>query len=107
MWALFAAGGTLTALLFPALIVLFLMVSTGNVPPGLEYDSVRGFVGGWPGRIALFIVVGLAAWHAAHRFRVLAHDFGIRSDAAVAIIGYGLAAAATVLAAVLPMMVPS
>ena len=32
IWGLFAAGGTLTAFVFPALIALFLVIATGNVP---------------------------------------------------------------------------
>jgi fumarate reductase subunit D len=100
-WMLFAAGGTLTALLFPVLIALFLLVSTGRVPPGLEYEAILDFASSLTGRTALFVIVSLSAWHAAHRMRVLAHDLGIRADRAVAWTVYSLAAIATVTAAVL------
>jgi len=43
IWSLFAAGGTLTAFLFPALIALFLLIATGNVPDGLPEMSRMGF----------------------------------------------------------------
>ena len=36
VWGLFAAGGTVAAFLFPALIALFLLIATGKVPEGLE-----------------------------------------------------------------------
>jgi len=101
VWLLFAAGGTLTALLFPVLIALFLLVSAGVVPSGLEYEAMHGFASSIIGRTALFVVVSLSAWHAAHRMRVLAHDLGIRADRAVAWTVYSLAAIATVTAAVL------
>lgn len=105
VWALFAAGGTLTALLFPALIALFLLVSLGRVPAGLEFEPLHAFLSGWPGRIFLVVLVALPAWHAAHRLRVLAHDFGIRADRGVAMLVYALAGVATVLAAALVLLV--
>ena len=47
----------------------------------------------------LFIVLFLSVWHAAHRLRVVAHDFGIRKDALVANAVYTIATIGTVLAA--------
>lgn len=101
VWALFAAGGTVTALLFPVVIALFLLVSAGHVPPGLTFEPLHAFAVSWPGRVLLFLLVALPAWHAAHRLRVLAHDFGIRADRTVAMLVYALASAATALAIVL------
>ena len=105
VWGLFAAGGTLTAFLFPALIALFLMVAVGFVPDGLSYDNFRGFVSSWPGKIILFVVLFLSLWHAAHRLRVVFHDFGIHADGPIAFVLYTLAAAGSVMAAVLVVMV--
>jgi len=99
VWGLFAAGGTLTAFVFPALITLFLLLATGNVPPGLEYEQIHMFAVSWLGKAVLFIVLFLSLWHAAHRLRVVAHDLGIRADRWVANTLYLLAGAATVLAA--------
>jgi len=99
VWGLFAAGGTLTAFVFPALIALFLFTAMGNVPGGLQFDQIHAFASSWLGKACLFIVLFLSVWHAAHRLRVVAHDFGIRMDALVANALYGLAAIATVLTA--------
>ncbi len=99
VWGLFAAGGTLAAFVFPALIALFLLVASGNIPPGLQYEQIHAFAAGWPGRAALFVVLLLSSWHAAHRLRVVAHDFGIRADKLVASTVYLLAVTGTVLAA--------
>mgnify|MGYP001814346039 CR=1 FL=1 len=99
VWGLFAAGGTVTAFLFPALIALFLLVAAGNVPPGLEYEAMHGFTSGWVGKAILFIVISLALWHAAHRLRVVFHDFGVRRDKAVANAVYLVAAIGTVMTA--------
>ncbi len=97
IWLLFAAGGTLTAFVFPALIALFLLIATGNVPDGLHYELFYSFVAGLPGKTALFIVLFLSLWHAAHRLRVVAHDFGLRKDRLVAYIVYSVATIGTVL----------
>lgn len=91
VWGLFAAGGTLTAFIFPALIVLFLLIASGHVPQGLQYESLHEFAATWLGKIALFGVLFLSLWHSAHRLRVVAHDFGIRNDKMVANVVYAFA----------------
>lgn len=99
VWSLFAAGGTLTAFIFPALIVLFLLIATGSVPEGLQYEQFHNFMASWLGKAALFVVLFLSLWHAAHRLRVVAHDFGIRKDKLVANAVYLVAIIGTVLTA--------
>jgi len=42
-------------------------------------------------------VIALFLWHAAHRLRVTLHDFGLRQDAAIAVVVYVVAAAGTLL----------
>lgn len=99
VWGLFAAGGTLTSFVYPALIALFLLVATGNVPDGLQFEQIHSFAASWVGKACLFIVLFLSVWHAAHRLRVVVHDFGVRKDTLVAIAVYTVAAIGTVLAA--------
>ena len=99
VWGLFAAGGTVTAFLFPALIALFLLVATGNVPDGLRYENMHAFATAWFGKAVLFIVISLALWHAAHRLRVVFHDFGVRQDKTVANAVYLVALIGTLLTA--------
>jgi succinate dehydrogenase subunit D len=99
VWGLFAAGGTVSAFLFPAVIVLFLLVALGRVPAGLEFDSIHAFADLLLGKIVLFLVIFLSLWHAAHRLRVVFHDFGVRSDKAVANAVYLVAAIGTVMTA--------
>ena len=84
VWGLFAAGGTVAAFLFPVLIALFLLVASGNVPQGLVYAEIHAFAAAWLGKFILFVVISLSLWHAAHRLRVVFHDFGVRMDKAVA-----------------------
>ena len=99
VWGLFAAGGTIAAFVFPVLIALFLMVALGNIPEGLLFKNIHAFAAGWIGKACLFIVIFLALWHAAHRLRVVFHDFGVRLDKAVANAVYLVAAIGTVMTA--------
>ena len=99
VWGLFAAGGTIAAFVFPVLIALFLIVALGSVPEGLQYENISAFASGWFGKLILFVVIFLALWHAAHRMRVVFHDFGVRQDKAVAKAVYLVAAIGTVLTA--------
>jgi fumarate reductase subunit D len=96
-WSLFAAGGTLAAFLAPVLVLLFLLAALGHTPTILGYDQLKLFVGHWFGKLALFGVITLFLWHAAHRLRVTLHDFGLRRDTVVAVCVYYTAAAGTVL----------
>lgn len=99
VWGLFAAGGTVAAFIFPALIALFLLVALDVVPAGLQFENLHAFAAGWFGKIVLFFVISLALWHAAHRLRVVFHDFGVRKDKVVAKAVYLVAALGTVLTA--------
>jgi len=99
VWGLFAAGGTLTSFVMPALIVLFLLVAMGNDPAGLQFDQFYAFASSWLGKLCLFVVLFLSLWHAAHRLRVVVHDFGVRQDKLVARVVYTVAAIGTVLTA--------
>jgi fumarate reductase subunit D len=99
VWGLFAAGGTVSSFIYPALIALFLMAALGYVPVGLRYENIHSFAENGFAKAGLLIVVSLAMWHSAHRLRVVFHDFGVRLDTAVANILYLLAFAGTVITA--------
>ena len=99
VWGLFAAGGTVTAFVFPVLIALFLMVALGKVPEGLHFENIHAFATSWVGKASLFIVISLSLWHAAHRLRVVFHDFGVRKDKAVANAVYLVALIGTLMTA--------
>lgn len=98
-WLLFAAGGTVCSFILPVLI-LITGIAAGlglfqGVDGSLTYPTMHAFVGFWLVKLALFGIIFLGLWHAAHRLRVCAHDFGIRADMPVALVLYGLAAAGT------------
>ncbi len=102
VWGLFAAGGTFAAFVTPVMILVTgLAVPLGLMPAeALAYDRVAGVLQNPVVKVLAFLVIFLPAWHAAHRLRITAHDYGLRADTAVMIVCYGLAAVATVLAAV-------
>jgi fumarate reductase subunit D len=84
VWGLFALGGTITSFLYPALILLFLFIAMGKTPINLEYAPIHQFASGLVGKLCFFFVISSALWHAAHRLRVVFHDFGVRNDKVVA-----------------------
>lgn len=98
VWGPFAAGGTLTAFLAPALIVATLAAALGHVPAGLDYDTLHAFAANWLGKLLIAGVLIPALWHAGHRLRITLHDLGLRADMAVAWVLYAVAAAASVVA---------
>ena len=99
VWGLFAAGGTVAAFVFPVLIALFLLLALGIVPEGLQYENIHAFAAHWFGKVVLFVVISLSLWHAAHRLRVVFHDFGVRKDKVIAKAVYLVAFIGTALTA--------
>jgi len=102
VWSLFAAGGTFSAFVTPAMILVTgLALTLGLLPAeALAHERMLAVVQNPIGKGFVFLTVFLPAWHAAHRLRITAHDFGIRADGAVASVCYGLAMLATVTTAV-------
>ena len=99
VWGLFAAGGTLVALVFPVIIGLFFLLSAGYTPRNLEFEPLHSALQHWALALGFFVVLVLAAWHAAHRLRILVQDLGLRADRAVALVAYTLAGLFTLLTA--------
>jgi len=95
VWGPFAAGGTLTAFLTPALILLMLLAALGYTPDLLTYERLHAFAGHWLVKLALAGIVFLSLWSAAHRLRITCTDLGLRADRAVAAIVYAVALAGT------------
>ena len=95
VWGPFAAGGTLTAFVTPALILLTLLAALGWTPELLGYERLHAFAGHWLAKLALVGVVFLSLWSAAHRLRITCSDLGVRADALVATIVYAVALAGT------------
>jgi len=100
VWGPFAAGGTLTAFLTPALVILTLLAALGNVPEVLAYDRLHAIAAHWLGKAAFIAVIFLSLWSVAHRLRITLYDIGVRADTAVAVAVYSAAGLASIAAAV-------
>ena len=95
VWGPFAAGGTLTAFLTPALVLLTLLAALGHAPDLFAYDRLHALAAHWLTKLALAGIVFLSLWSAAHRLRITCYDLGMRADALVAAIVYAGALAGT------------
>jgi len=95
VWGPFAAGGTLTAFVTPALILLTLLAALGHAPDLLAYDRLHAFAGHWIGKLILAGLVFLSLWSCAHRLRITCYDLGVRADTFVATVVYAIALAGT------------
>jgi fumarate reductase subunit D len=103
LWMLFSAGGVLSALLLPILVLLFgLAFPLGWIAPP-SHDHLRAVVGHPLSRLVVFGLVVLSLFHWAHRFRHTLYD-GLQIkhlNELVAILCYGSALAVSAVAAVL------
>ena len=95
VWGPFAAGGTVTAFVTPALILLTLLAALGHTPDLFAYDRLHAFAGHWIAKLAIAGTVFLSLWSTAHRLRITCYDLGVRSDALVATLVYSMALAGT------------
>ena len=101
-WSLFGAGGVLSALVGPVLVFITGIAAptgVGMPPAALAYSRVLAFAQSLGGKAALFAVIALFLWHAAHRIYHCLHDFGAHPGAATKVLLYGSAFAGSVAAA--------
>jgi fumarate reductase subunit D len=101
LWALFSAGGTLAALLFPAHLFLTGLAFPLGWLEAPGYDFLLGLVRHPLTRLYLLALISLPLFHWAHRFRYTLYD-GLslkHLTALIAVLCYGSALAATAVAA--------
>ena len=102
LWALFGGGGTLSSLFGPALILITgLLVPLGLMASGTtSYARTLALAQHPLGKLFLFAVIMLFAWHAVHRLYKSLHDFGVHPGPVPALCCYGMATGITLAAAV-------
>ena len=101
-WSLFGAGGVLSALVGPVLVYITGIAAptgVGMPPAALAYPRVLAFAQNVGGKVALFVIIALFLWHAAHRIYHCLHDFGVHPGAATKVLLYGSAFVGSVAAA--------
>ncbi len=73
-WALFGAGGVISALVIPALVFFFgLAIPLGWIS-GPSYEEMQSVIASPIVRIFLFVLISLSLLHWAHRFRFTLYD---------------------------------
>ncbi len=80
LWALFGAGGMLSALVGPMLVFITgIAVPLGFLlsPEATSFERVHAFARSPWGAIALAAVIGLFLFHGCHRIYHGLHDFGV------------------------------
>ncbi len=99
-WALFGAGGMLSALLGPALVFITgIAVPLGVLLPHdfMSYARMLTFAQHWAGKAFLLGAITLFTWHAAHRIFHSLHDLGIHTGMVARALCYGGAGVVTLL----------
>jgi fumarate reductase subunit D len=103
LWMLFSAGGVVSGMLMPVLVLLFgLAFPLGWVNPP-TYDTVRALVAHPIAALALFGLCTLSFFHWAHRFRHTLYD-GLQIkhlNEVIAVFSYGVAVVGSAVAAYL------
>lgn len=91
-WLLFGAGGMLSALVGAMLVFitgLAVPLSFGLPADAMSYERVLAIAQHGLGKAAIFAVIALFAWHAAHRIFHSLHDIGLPRGALPRIACYG------------------
>jgi fumarate reductase subunit D len=108
LWVLFSAGGMVSAMLMPVIVLLFgIVFPLGWITPP-PYDHVLAVFGHPIGRLVIFSLCALSLFHWAHRFRHTLYD-GLQIkhlNEMIAIASYGAAIIGTVVAGYLVWQIP-
>ncbi len=98
-WSLFGAGGVLSALIGPILVLITgIAAPTGIGMPAsaLAYARALEFARSLGGKTALFVIIAFFLWHAVHRIYHFLHDFGVHPGTLTRVMLYGSALAGNV-----------
>ena len=100
-WSLFGAGGMLSALIGPMLILITgIAVPLGFLLPAdaMRYDRMLALLQNPLGKLAVLAVVSLFLFHGCHRMYHCLHDFGIHVGAGLKAAFHGFAIAGSLVA---------
>lgn len=98
VWGLFGAGGMLTALITPVMILITgLLVPLGILDREcFSYQKIAAFATTWYGAAIVLVLVALPLWHTLHRIYHALHDIGIKRSHWQSVFCYGFAFAISV-----------
>lgn len=93
VWLLFGAGGAISAIFFPVLVlILGFLLPFGLITP----DNIIAFAQTWIGKLAILALLIFPMWCGMHRVHLGLHDFKVHVPAGGWIF-YGLSALYSVL----------
>lgn len=93
LWALFGNGGTIAALVFPVVVLLFgILLPLGIYDPANLYDNLYAFYSHFLGKLIIFALLAFNLWHGCHRIYHATHDFKCHPPLWVKFAIYGVAA---------------
>jgi len=107
-WSLFGAGGMLSALIGPMLILITgILVPTGTIlgRDTMSYERTLALARSGFGKLAIFLVISLFLFHGCHRAYHCLHDFGVHVGPGIKAAFHGFAAAGSLAAAILLLLV--
>ena len=93
-WSLFGAGGTLSALIGPMLVLITgVLVPLSIVLPRdtMSYDRTLALAQNGFGKAALLAVISLFLFHGCHRMYHCLHDFGVHVGPGLKAVFHGFA----------------
>ena len=93
-WSLFGAGGTLSALIGPMLVLITgVLVPLSIVLPRdtMSYDRTLALAQNGFGKVALLAVISLFLFHGCHRMYHCLHDFGVHVGPGLKAVFHGFA----------------
>ena len=93
-WSLFGAGGTLSALIGPMLVLITgILVPLSIVLPQdtMSYDRMLALAQNGFGKAALLAVISLFLFHGCHRMYHCLHDFGVHVGPGLKAVFHGFA----------------
>lgn len=108
VWSLFGAGGVLSALFGPVLILITgVLVPAGMLLPddAMSFGRMQDFASHWIGKAVIVAIISLFLWHGVHRIYHSLHDVGVHAGTGLKLACYGLALAATIASAALALAV--
>jgi fumarate reductase subunit D len=98
-WSLFGAGGAISALVLPVLLIFFAIAIPFGWVDVPSYEHLHSLTEPLLVRVALLAVISLSLFHWAHRFRFTLYE-GLqlhKFNVIIAILCYGSAAVITVI----------
>jgi succinate dehydrogenase subunit D len=108
LWLLFSAGGVLSAMLMPILLLLFGVAFPFGWVAAPSHAQMVEVLGNPLTRVVLFALLMLSLFHWAHRFRYTLYD-GLQIkhlNEVIAALTYGLAVVGSVVALYMLLRIP-